>query len=41
MSMNEHRPMISQPRMSCNMFSARTMTSMPAENNVNDAKKWV
>ena len=26
--------MISQPRMSCTMFGASTMTSMPAENRV-------
>ena len=41
MSMNEQRPMISQPRMSWIMFSARTMASMPAENRVSEAKKWV
>ena len=40
-NMNEHRPMISQPRMSWIMFSATTMLSMPAENNVRDAKKCV
>ncbi len=40
-SRNEHRPMISQPRISCTMFSARTITSMPAENNVMAAKKCV
>ena len=33
--------MISQPRISWTMFSARTITSMPAENNVMAAKKWV
>ena len=38
---NEQRPMISQPRISWTMFSARTMTSMPAENSVMAAKKWV
>ena len=41
MSMNEQRPMISQPRISWIMFSAKTMTSMPAENRVNAAKKCV
>ena len=40
-SMNEQRPMISQPRISWTMFGARTMTSMPAENRVRAAKKWV
>ena len=40
-SRNEQRPMISQPRMSWTMFSARTITSMPAENSVIEAKKWV
>ena len=40
-SMNEQRPMISQPRISWTMFSARTITSMPAENSVMAAKKWV
>ena len=40
-SMNEQRPMISQPRMNWTMFSARTITSMPAENSVMAAKKWV
>jgi hypothetical protein len=40
-SRNEHRPMISQPRMSCTMFSASTIVSMPALNNVIDAKKCV
>ena len=40
-SRNEQRPMISQPRISCTMFSARTITSMPAENSVMAAKKWV
>ena len=33
--------MISQPRISWTMFSARTITSMPAENSVIAAKKWV
>ena len=41
MSMNEQRPMISQPRMSWTMFSARTITSIPAENSVMAAKKCV
>ena len=41
MSMNEQRPMISQPRMNCTMFGASTMVSMPAENRVRLAKKWV
>ena len=41
MSRNEHRPMISQPRISWTMFSARTITSMPALNSVIAAKKWV
>jgi hypothetical protein len=41
MSMNEQRPMISQPRISWTMFSARTIASMPAENSVSEAKKWV
>ena len=40
-SMNEQRPMISQPRISWTMFSARTITSIPAENRVMAAKKWV
>ena len=40
-SMNEQSPMISQPRITWTMFSARTITSMPAENNVMAAKKWV
>ena len=40
-SMNEHRPMISQPRMTWIMFSARTMTNMPDEKRVMAAKKWV
>ena len=40
-SMNEQRPMISQPRMTWIMFSARTITSMPDENSVRAAKKWV
>ena len=33
--------MISQPRISWTMFSARTMTSIPAENRVMAAKKCV
>ena len=33
--------MISQPRMSWTMFSASTITSIPAENSVMAAKKWV
>ncbi len=37
-SRNEQRPMISQPRISSTVFSARTITSMPAENNVIAAK---
>ncbi len=41
MSMNEQRPMISQPRISWTMFSARTITSIPALNSVRAAKKWV
>ena len=41
MSMNEHRPMISQPRINWIMFSARTITSMPAEKSVRLAKKCV
>ncbi|CAB4586307.1 unannotated protein [freshwater metagenome] len=41
MSMNEQRPMISQPRMSWTMFGARTMHNMPAENKVRAAKKCV
>ena len=41
MSMNEQRPMISQPRMTWIMFSARTITNMPDENRVSAAKKWV
>ena len=40
-SMNEQRPMISQPRISCTVFSASTIASMPAENSVRAAKKWV
>ena len=32
MSMNEQRPMISQPRISWIVFSAMTMQSMPAVN---------
>ena len=41
MSMNEHKPMISQPRMSCTMFSASTIISMPPLNKVSAAKKCV
>ena len=41
MSMNEHKPMISQPRINWIMFSASTITNMPAENKVSAAKKWV
>jgi len=41
MSMNEQRPMISQPRINWIMFSATTMFIMPAENKVSDAKKCV
>ena len=33
--------MISQPRINCTMFSASTIVSMPALNNVIEAKKWV
>ena len=40
-SMNEHRPMISQPRISWTMFWASTIASIPAENRVRAAKKWV
>ena len=40
-SMNEHRPMSSQPRISWTMFSARTIVSMPPEKSVRAAKKWV
>jgi hypothetical protein len=40
-SRNEHRPMISQPRMIWIMFSASTITNMPDENSVMEAKKWV
>ena len=40
-SMNEHRPMISQPRISCTMLGASAMVSMPAENSVRAAKKCV
>ena len=40
-SMNEQRPMISQPRMSCTMLGASTMHNMPAENKVRAAKKCV
>ena len=40
-SRNEHKPMISQPRMSCTMFSASTIVNMPALNSVIEAKKWV
>ena len=38
---NEHRPMISQPRISCTMFSASTIVNIPALNSVSEAKKWV
>ncbi len=41
MRRNEQRPMISQPRISWTMFGARTITSIPAENSVMAAKKWV
>jgi hypothetical protein len=41
MSRNEQRPMISHPRISCTMLGAITMTSIPAENSVIAAKKWV
>ncbi len=40
-SRNEHRPMISQPRINWTMFSASTIVNMPALNSVRDAKKWV
>ncbi len=40
-SKNEQRPMISQPRISCTMFSARTIVNMPALNKVIAAKKCV
>ena len=40
-SMNEQRPMISQPRISCTMFGASTISSMPAEKRVRAAKKCV
>ena len=40
-SMNEQRPMISQPRISWTMFSASTIASIPALNSVSAAKKWV
>ena len=40
-SMNEQRPMISQPKISWTMFDAITMTSIPLENSVNAAKKCV
>ena len=40
-SMNEHSPISSQPRINCTMFSASTITSIPAENSVKAAKKWV
>ncbi len=40
-SMNEVRPMISQPRISWTMFSDMTMINMPPENSVIAAKKWV
>ena len=33
--------MISQPKISWTVFDAMTMTSMPLENSVNAAKKWV
>ncbi len=33
--------MISQPKMSCTMFSAITMINMPPANSVMAAKKWV
>ena len=38
---NEQSPMISQPRMSCTMFSASTMFNIPALNSVIAAKKCV
>ena len=41
MSMNEHRPMISQPRRNRIMSSAITIANMPAENRVRAAKKCV
>ena len=41
MSMNEQRPMISQPSTNCTVFSARTITNMPALNSVRLAKKCV
>ncbi len=41
MSMNDVRPMISHPRMSCTMFSDMSMMSMPPEKSVMDAKKCV
>jgi hypothetical protein len=40
-SMNEHRPMISQPRISITMLGARAMMSMPDEKSVRAAKKCV
>ena len=40
-SMNDVRPMISQPRISWTMFGAMTMMSMPAENSVSAPKNWV
>ena len=40
-SMNEQRPMISQPSKKRIMSSAMTIASMPAENNVSAAKKCV
>ncbi len=33
--------MISQPRMSCTMLGASTIVSIPHENKVMLAKKWV
>ncbi len=41
MSMKEQSPMISQPRRKRIMSSAMTIASMPAENKVSAAKKWV
>jgi hypothetical protein len=38
---NEHRPMISQPRISWTMFGASTIVNMPALNRVIEAKKCV
>ena len=40
-SMNEQRPMISQPRISITMFGASAMMSIPDENRVSAAKKCV